>query len=193
MWAEGSTIKGVKENQGKTLATRVDVYQVLWNALNKSTSKVLAVFSFAIYLLPFFSATPQLLDANYDDIDRYVEFVSNNSSLNAMASFLRLPKIGFGVDPEFQGTFESMANAFQTGSTRIGIKNDKGLRNIIKALHDWTPNMSPNPMFGLESAQLIPKLTDIITVCYGMAYWPEAKVRKISTHLIAGFVQCISL
>src|SRR5437762_8646852 len=101
MWAEGSTIKTVKEKQGKSLTNRVDVYQVLWNALNKSIQKVLAVFSFAIYLLPFFSATPQLLDAKYNDIEQYVECVSNDSSLNAMASFLRLPRIGFVVDPVF--------------------------------------------------------------------------------------------
>lgn len=176
MWAKESTIKSVKEKQGTSLTNRVDVYQVLWTALNKSAQKVLAVFSFAVYLLPLFSATPQLLDAKYNDIEQYVKCVSNDPSLNAMASFLRLPKLGFGVDPVFRETFESMAKAFQTGSTRISMKNDKGLHNIIKALHDWTPNMSPNAMFGLESAQLAQKLTDIIIVCFGMACWPDTKV-----------------
>lgn len=191
MWAEGSTIKSVKESQGKALANREDVHEVLWNALNNSTPKVLSVFSFAVSLLPFFSATPNLIDANYNNIEQYVKCVSTDSPLKAMASFLQLPKIGFRVDPAFRRTFESMAKEFQTGSARIRTKNDKGLNNIIKALHDWAPSMSPNSVFGLESTQLVQKLTDVITVCFAMACWPDMKVPNISTHLIAGRVQCI--
>lgn len=189
MWADKSTIKSVKEKQGKSMKNRVDVYHVLWEALGKSYNKTIAVFSFAIYLLPFFSSTPQLLDINYDDTKNYAGCVSKDPCLNTMAAFLRLPEINFTVDDSFQETFNSMAESFETGSTSIGAKNDKGLNSIITALHKWTPNMSPNSKFEVESTEMIQKLIDIITICFGMACWPNTKVWKISTYLIIGFVR----
>jgi hypothetical protein len=188
MWADESTIKSVKEKQGKSMKNRVDVYDVLWEALGKSVKKTTAVFSFAIYLLPFFSSTPQLLDANYDDIEDYAGCVSKDPCLNTMAAFLRLPEINFTVDDPFQETFNSMAESFETGSTSIGAKNDKGLNNIITALSKWTPNMPPNSRLG-ESTQMIQKLIDIITIYFGMACWPDTRVCKIGTYLIIDFVQ----